>query len=275
MKRIIYILAGWMCALHIMAAQVGQWNAYLAYHDITDIEPAGNIVYVLSSNDLFSYNINDHSITTYSKMNLLSDTEIKYIAWSNTAKRLLIVYTNYNIDLLDNNGNAQPVGSADASWKRYIGNGAPKHTLSWTNSFEFHNFDLSVLFTGAFDYSIFNMRKYGMGLSGSGSDNVLRTAYTTDKYVKTGGGVITSYFLEDGSYFKLDNITLGYNWRWQDKLVDGLRLYVTAKNIYTLTRYSGNDPSIVAVTGITPGVDTSSAYPTATQLCLGVTLNLH
>ena len=105
MKRIIYILAGWMCALHIMAAQVGQWNAYLAYHDITDIEPAGNMVYVLSSNDLFSYNINDHSITTYSKMNLLSDTEIKYIAWSNTAKRLLIVYTNYNIDLLDNNGN--------------------------------------------------------------------------------------------------------------------------------------------------------------------------
>ncbi|MBR1480548.1 MAG: SusC/RagA family TonB-linked outer membrane protein [Paludibacteraceae bacterium] len=182
---------------------------------------------------------------------------------------------NGNMLVLDNNGNAQPVGSADASWKRYIGNGAPKHTLSWTNSFEFHNFDLSVLFTGAFDYSIFNMRKYGMGLSGSGSDNVLRTAYTTDKYVKTGGGVITSYFLEDGSYFKLDNITLGYNWRWQDKLVDGLRLYVTAKNIYTLTRYSGNDPSIVAVTGITPGVDTSSAYPTATQLCLGVTLNLH
>ncbi len=183
--------------------------------------------------------------------------------------------SNGNMLVLDNDGNAQPVGSADASWKRYIGNGSPKHNLSWTNSFEFHNFDLSILFTGAFDYDIFNMRKYGMGLSGSGSDNVLRTAYTTDKYVKTGGGVISSYFLEDGSYFKLDNITLGYNWRWQDKLIDGLRLYVTAKNIYTFTRYSGNDPSIVAVTGITPGVDVSSAYPTATQLCLGVTLNLH
>ncbi len=182
---------------------------------------------------------------------------------------------NGNMLILDDKDTPQPVGSADVSWKRYIGNGAPKHNLSWTNSFSFYNFDLSVLFTGAFDFSIFNMRKYGMGLAGCGTDNVLRTAYTTDKYVKTGGGVISSFFLEKGDYFKLDNITLAYNWNWKDKLVDGLRLYVTAKNIYTFTRYSGNDPSIVQVTGITPGVDVSSAYPTATQLCLGVTLNLH
>ena len=177
--------------------------------------------------------------------------------------------------VLDNNGEAQPISAADPSWKRRIGNGAPRHTLSWSNRLEFYGVELSILFTGAFDYQIFNMRKYGMGLQGCGTDNVLRTAYTTDKAVRTGGGSISSYFLEDGSYFKLDNITLGYNWTWKDKLVDGLRLYVAAKNIVTMTRYSGNDPSIVAVTGITPGVDVASAYPTATQLCLGVTLKLH
>lgn len=182
---------------------------------------------------------------------------------------------NGNMLVYDNDGVKQPVGSADPAWKRNIGNGAPRHNLSWSNTFEFHNFDVSILFTGAFDYDIFNMRKYGMGLSGSGSDNVLRTAYTDDKYVKTGGGVITSYFLEDGSYLKLDNITVGYNWQWQDKVIDGLHLYLTAKNIGTITRYSGNDPSIVAVTGITPGVDVASAYPTAAQVCLGVTLKLH
>mgnify|MGYP002624426028 CR=1 FL=1 len=182
---------------------------------------------------------------------------------------------NGNMYVLDNDDNPQPVSNADPTWKRKIGNGAPKHTLSWSNSFEFYGFDLSILFTGAFDYDIFNMRKYGMGLQGCGTDNVLRTAYTDNKAVRTGGGYISSYFLEDGSYFKLDNITLGYNWQWKDKAVDGLRLYLTAKNIVTMTRYSGNDPSIVAVTGITPGVDTSSAYPTATQLCLGITLKLH
>jgi len=185
------------------------------------------------------------------------------------------VDVNGNMYVLDNDGNPQPISSADPKWKRYIGNGAPKHTLSWSNSLEFYGFDLSILFTGAFDFDVFNMRKYGMGLQGCGTDNVLRTAYSDDKAVRTGGGNISSYFLEDGSYFKLDNITLGYNWRWQDKVIDGLRLYVTAKNIVTMTSYTGNDPSTVAVTGITPGVDVASAYPTAAQLCLGVTLKLH
>ena len=180
-----------------------------------------------------------------------------------------------NMMVYDDTNTPRPASQADASWKRHIGHGAPRHNISWTNSFEFHNFDLSIMFTGAFDFYIFNMRKYGMGLQGCGTDNVLLTAYTADKQVRTGGGVISSYFLERGDYFKLDNITLGYNWTWKDKLVDGLRLFVTAKNIGTITGYSGNDPSIVAITGITPGVDNASAYPTATQLCLGVTLKLH
>lgn len=48
-------------------------------------------------------------------------------------------------------------------------------------------FDLSLMFQGAFGFKIFNMRKYGMGLAGSGSDNVLRSAYLDDKDVSTGG----------------------------------------------------------------------------------------
>ena len=51
-----------------------------------------------------------------------------------------------------------------------------------------------------------------------------------------------------------------------------MRIYLSAKNLFTLTGYSGNDPSITDVNGIQPGVDSNSAYPTATQLSLGVTL---
>lgn len=94
-----------LTALSLSAQKIGQWNAYMAYGDITDIEPAGNMVYVLSSNDLFSYNVNDMSISTYNKMNVLNDTEISHIAWCNSAKRLVIIYSNQNIDLLDNSGN--------------------------------------------------------------------------------------------------------------------------------------------------------------------------
>ena len=183
---------------------------------------------------------------------------------------------NGGLLVYDNDGNAQAAASADPAWKRNIGNGAPKHFLSWTNSFRYKNWDLSTLFRGAFGYKIFNMRKYGMGLRGAGTENVLRTAYTDDADVFSSGGIITSYFLENGNYFKLDNVTVGYSFVPKKReLIESLRVYLTAKNLFTLTAYKGNDPSIVTSTGITPGIDSNSAYPQATNFTLGVTLRFH
>ncbi len=181
---------------------------------------------------------------------------------------LLLIY--------DNNGNKVPAAQADPSYKRNIGNGAPKHFLSWSNSLSYKRWDLSLLFRSALGYKIFNMRKYGMGLQGAGTDNVLRTAYTDYRNVHSSGGIISSYFLESGDYFKLDNVTLGYTFTPKKRdLVESLRVYLAAKNLFTLTGYEGNDPSIVTSTGITPGIDSNSAYPQATQVSLGVTLRFH
>ena len=181
---------------------------------------------------------------------------------------LLLIY--------DNDGNAIPAAQADPLYKRNIGNGAPKHFLSWTNTLSYKNWDLSMMFRGAFGFEIFNMRKYGMGLKGSGTDNVLRKAYTDYTDVNSSGGIISSYFLEKGDYFKLDNVTLGYTLTPKSRqLVESFRVYLTAKNVFTLTGYEGNDPSIVTSTGITPGIDSNSAYPQATQLSLGVTVRFH
>ena len=181
---------------------------------------------------------------------------------------LLLIY--------DNNGNAIPAAQADPTYKRNIGNGAPKHFLSWSNSFSYKNWDLSMLFRSALGFEIFNMRKYGMGLKGSGTDNVLRAAYTDYADVESSGGIISSYFLEKGDYVKLDNVTLGYTYSPKNRqLIESLRVYLTAKNVFTLTGYKGNDPSIVTSTGITPGIDSNSAYPQATQFSLGVTLRFH
>lgn len=178
--------------------------------------------------------------------------------------------------IYDNDGNKVPAAQADPSWKRNIGNGAPQHFLSWHNSLSYKNWDLSLLFRSALGYKIFNMRKYGMGLKGCGTDNVLRTAYTDYSDVNSGGGIISSYFLENGNFFKLDNVTLGYTFTPKKReLIESLRIYLTAKNLFTLTAYEGNDPSIVTSTGITPGIDTNSAYPQATQVSLGVTLRFH
>ena len=181
---------------------------------------------------------------------------------------LLLIY--------DNNGNTVPAAQADPTYKRNIGNGAPKHFLSWSNSLSYKNWDLSMLFRSALGFEIFNMRKYGMGLKGSGTDNVLRKAYTDYADVESSGGIISSYFLENGNYFKLDNVTLGYTYSPKSRLlVESLRIYLTAKNVFTLTGYEGNDPSIVTSTGITPGIDSNSAYPQATNFTLGVTVRFH
>ena len=161
----------------------------------------------------------------------------------------------------DNDGNSVLASKADASYKRYIGNGAPTSFLSWNNTFRYKKWDLGFQFRGAFGFDIFNMRRYGMGNQLCGTDNVLRDAYLKYKDVKSGGGVISSYYLEKGDYMKLENATLGYTF--------------SPKNLFTITGYKGNDPSVVTSTGITPGVDSNSAYPSATQVSLGVTVRFH
>ena len=87
------------------AASIGTWKNYLSYHDITWVEKGGNMLYVLASNSLYSYNTNDKSIQTYDKVNALSDCDISMISWNNSVKKLVIVYKNNNIDLLDQKDN--------------------------------------------------------------------------------------------------------------------------------------------------------------------------
>lgn len=92
-------------SLYSHAASIGTWKAYMAYHDVTEIEKGGNTIYVLASKNLYSYNTNDQSIHTYDKVNGLSDCNIAHIAWCQGAKKLIIVYENQNIDLLDQRDN--------------------------------------------------------------------------------------------------------------------------------------------------------------------------
>jgi len=105
MKKVILALLLSFVMSHFSWAQVGTWKNYLAYHDIQQIQAAGNELFVLASNDLYQYNKNDQSIITYDKVNGLSDTYITHIRWCKQAKRLIAVYSNMNIDLVETNGN--------------------------------------------------------------------------------------------------------------------------------------------------------------------------
>lgn len=87
-----------------LADGIGTWKNYMSYNDVTDIQKGGNYLYVLASSDVFSYNLNDESITVYDKTNGLTDCNIDFIAWCNRTRSLVIIYKNQNIDILSENG---------------------------------------------------------------------------------------------------------------------------------------------------------------------------
>jgi hypothetical protein len=86
-------------------AQIGTWRNYLAYSDVQQIQAADNYLFVMASNGLYQYNKNDQSITTYDKVNGMSDVGVTNIRWCPQAKRLIVAYSNSNIDLVETNGN--------------------------------------------------------------------------------------------------------------------------------------------------------------------------
>ena len=98
-------------SFHYSFAQVGTWRNYLAYSEVQQICSTGDILFVRASNGLYQYNQKDQSIYTYDKTNGLSDTNIKLIAWNRQAKRLIAVYQNSNIDLIDTNNNIINISS--------------------------------------------------------------------------------------------------------------------------------------------------------------------
>lgn len=109
MKKVVIALLLSIVNCQLSICQIGTWHNYLAYHDIQQIQAAGDELFVMASNDLYQYNKQDQSIVTYDKVNGLSDTYITHIKWCQQAKRLVIVYTNSNIDLLQTNGNVSNI----------------------------------------------------------------------------------------------------------------------------------------------------------------------
>jgi hypothetical protein len=164
-----------------------------------------------------------------------------------------------------------PIAMATLEDKRITGNGMPKYNLAITNTFKYKDFDLSVFLRGAFGFELFNTHDFYFGLQ-SMDENVLRRAYGRNKDITRGQNMLTDYFIEKGDYMKLDVVSFGYTHRFKNgKWIEGVRVYVTGRNLYTFTKFTGVDPSTYPANGITPGSTGGYRYyPSATQLLLGV-----
>ncbi|HOC87811.1 MAG: SusC/RagA family TonB-linked outer membrane protein [Bacteroidota bacterium] len=169
-------------------------------------------------------------------------------------------------------GEAITKSAADNSDKVFTGNTAPKHFFSWSNAFRFKNWDLSILTRGAAGMKMWNGQLFNIGLKGSTANNVLRTAYTKYDHITSDGSMLTSFFLEDGDWLKIERVTLGYNYNFRNKTyVKSMYWYVSANNLHTFTGFTGVDPSTVTSIGLTPGISGTTAL-TTTQVTLGVSV---
>ena len=162
---------------------------------------------------------------------------------------------------------------ASESDRTYIGNGTPKWELAWGNNFTYKGFDLSLYFRGRFDYEILNQYQMYYGLQGVTGINKLRSAYNENAHIK-GEKIMCDYFLDNGNFLKLDNITIGWTPKLKTKWISSLRVYGTIKNVFTITKYSGGmDPSSVDVTGLWAGRGNMDLYPTSRNLTFGVQIS--
>lgn len=158
--------------------------------------------------------------------------------------------------------------------KHIIGNGLPKYYAGWNNNLRFKNFDLSVTMRGAFGFQIINGARMNYeNVKNSRFENRLESVnhlvfgkHTLSPEVEP---EFNSYYVEDGDYWKIDNITLGYNFGSVGKYIKSLRLYGSVLNAFTFTGYQGIDPE-VSTDGLTPGYDTRDRYPSVRSFTLGV-----
>lgn len=175
----------------------------------------------------------------------------------------------------DHDGDIIRASQATDEDRQVVGNGMPKFTLSTTHNFRYRNFDLALFFRGAFGFDIFNIHDFYYGTRNF-TGNRLKKAYGKNFGIApTANPVACDYFLERGDYFKLDMITLGYTLPMPKvRFLDKIRVYGTVKNVFTITRFTGVDPSTYQVNGLTPGGQGSRTYyPSTRQFIVGLQLD--
>lgn len=205
-------------------------------------------------------------------------------------------------------------GKIDEQDRTNIGSPLPLFTFGWNNSFRYKNFDASIFLAGSVGNKVFNYTMLGQGFNGlthmnspwvnqhksvadraqlvpinevDGWYDDITNVKVANPGTKTPRATLTdpndndrvsTRYIEDGSYLRIKNISLGYNLPKsliQKAKIENIRVYVNIQNLYTFTKYSGYDPEVGASTqdstGMTFGVD-NGRYPSPTTYSCGLNI---
>ncbi len=158
--------------------------------------------------------------------------------------------------------------------RRYVGSAQPKFELGWSNSFNFFkNFDANFTFRAIYGTKIFNTTRLMFGNAQWLPDmNVLQSALDEKARGLNDIPQVSSYYLEDGSFIRLDNLSIGYNVKNAPGFKN-IRVYFASNNLLTFTKYSGIDPE-TGFSGTEFGLDQFNVYPKTRTLTFGINVTL-
>lgn len=176
--------------------------------------------------------------------------------------------------LYDRDGEIIPADQKTENDKYYLGNYNPI-VLGWNNTLTYKDFDLGLNFRSWLNYDVYNSLNMYFGLPSTEGTNVLRDAYGKNAHI-TGEKQLSDFFLEDGSFLKLDAMTLGYTIPMREFTdhINNIRVYGTVSNVFTISKYSGMNPE-VNITGWANGIERwwDGFYPMARTFTLGFQFN--
>ncbi len=178
-------------------------------------------------------------------------------------------------------------GQINADDKTYIGNNQPRYIFGFSNDFAYKGFDLNIQLTGSQGAKLFSFFNRMVGIYHGDRNGLLKLNDRWRSETEVGAGNIlranrdpkglqkepSSYWIEDGSFVRIRNISLGYtfsNVLAKQLHVKGLRVYMTGQNLYTFTKYPGYDPETSSEgSGLSRGGD-YLGYPSARTLIAGL-----
>ena len=155
--------------------------------------------------------------------------------------------------------------------RTYIGSAQPKLTYGLANIIAYKNWELNFFLRGVYGNDLLNFSKMSYAttqwLPGA---NVLHEALTSGL---TDNPKYSSYYIEKGSFLRLDNASLGYTFDVSGiKEIQKLRVYLTGQNLFTITNYTGLDPEI-EMSGLDPGIEGRDYYPKSRIISVGVNIS--
>lgn len=166
----------------------------------------------------------------------------------------------------------------DDEYRQYLGNGLPKVYLGWTNNFSYKNWDLSMQFTSQLGFQILNEPRAfyeNNSIAYNRLKSVEEAPYGGQYTLSSAQSqTLVSYYLEDGDFLKLTNLTIGYTFpiKRNNKYIKGVRAYLSGDNLFCITGYSGLDPELSNPYPTYAGIDYRDKYPSVRSFTFGLNL---